>query len=90
MSPPWPKPGLPDAAYHFWGGIFVPAKTPPEVIRKLHDETAKALQVPEVRERLAKTATAPMPMSTAEFTKYFREDVASTLKLAKDVGIEPN
>ena len=82
--------GLPDAAYHFWGGIFVPAKTPPEVIRKLHDETAKALEVPEVRERLAKTATEPMPMSTAQFTKYFQDDVASTVKLAKDVGIEAN
>jgi tripartite-type tricarboxylate transporter receptor subunit TctC len=82
--------GLPDAAYHFWGGIFAPSKTPPEVIRKLHDETAKALVVPEVRERLAKTATAPMPMSTAQFTKYFRDDVASTLKLAKEVGIEAN
>ena len=82
--------GLPDAAYHFWGGIFVPAKTPPEVVRKLHNETAKALEVPEVRERLAKTATEPMPMSTAQFTKYFQDDVASTVKLAKDVGIEAN
>jgi tripartite-type tricarboxylate transporter receptor subunit TctC len=82
--------GLPDAAYHFWGGIFAPARTPAEVIRKLHDETAKALEVPEVRERLAKTATEPMPMSTAQFTKYFQDDVASTVKLAKDVGIEPN
>jgi tripartite-type tricarboxylate transporter receptor subunit TctC len=82
--------GLPDAAYHFWGGIFVPAKTPPEVITKLHNETAKALEVPEVRERLAKTATEPMPMSTAQFTKYFQDDVASTVKLAKDVGIEAN
>ena len=44
----------------------------------------------EVRERLAKTATEPMPMSTAQFTKYFQDDVASTVKLAKDVGIEPN
>ncbi len=82
--------GLPDAAYHFWGAIFVPAKTPREVIRKLHEETAKALQVPEVKERLAKTATAPMPMSTEQFTKYFQDDVASTVKLAKDVGIQPN
>ena len=82
--------GLPYAAYHFWGGIFVPAKTPPEVVRKLHHETAKALEVPEVRERLAKTATEPIPMSTAQFTKYFQDDVASTVKLAKDVGIEAN
>jgi hypothetical protein len=31
-----------------------------------------------------------MPMSTAQFTKYFQDDVASTVKLAKDVGIEAN
>ena len=29
-------------------------------------------------------------MSTEQFTKYFQDDVASTLKLAKDVGIQPN
>ena len=81
--------GLPDASYHFWGGIFAPAKTPREIIRRLHDETAKALEVPEVRERLAKTATGPMPMSTEQFTRYFQDDVASTVKLAKDVGIQP-
>jgi tripartite-type tricarboxylate transporter receptor subunit TctC len=48
------------------------------------------LEVPEVHERLAKTATEPIPMSTAQFTKYFQDDVASTVKLAKDVGIEAN
>jgi hypothetical protein len=29
-------------------------------------------------------------MSPAQFTKYFHDDVASTVKLAKDVGIQPN
>ena len=81
--------GLPDAAYHFWGAIFAPARTPRDIVNKLHDETAKALDVPEVRERLAKTATEPMPMSTEQFTKYFQDDVAATIKLAKDVGIQP-
>jgi hypothetical protein len=57
--------GLPYAAYHFSGGIFMSAKTPLKVIRKLQHETAKALEVPKVRERLAKTATEPMPMSTS-------------------------
>ena len=64
------------------------ALCPPAVIRRLHEETAKALQVPEVKERLAKTATAPMPMSTEQFTKYFHDDVASTLKLAKDAVLK--
>src|SRR5215470_11334709 len=45
--------GLKDAAYAFWNGIFVPAKTPPGIVAKLYQETEKALMVPWVRERLA-------------------------------------
>ena len=81
--------GLPDAAYHFWGGLFVSAKTPRDIVNKLHAETAKALEVSSVRERLAKMATAPMPMSPDQFAKYFQNDVASTVKLAKDAGMQP-
>jgi tripartite-type tricarboxylate transporter receptor subunit TctC len=81
--------GLPDAAYHFWGGLFVPVKTPRDIVNKLNAETAKALEVPSVRERLAKMATQPMPMSPDQFAKYFQDDVASTLKLAKEAGMQP-
>ena len=81
--------GLPDAAYHFWGGLFVPVKTPRQIVNKLNAETAKALEVPSVRERLTKMATQPMPMSPDQFAKYFQDDVASTLKLAKEAGMQP-
>jgi len=81
--------GLPDAAYHFWGGLFVPVKTPKEIVNKLHAETAKALEVPSVRERLAKMATSPMPMSPDQFAKYVQDDVTSTVKLAQEAGMQP-
>ncbi len=82
--------GLPDAAYHFWGGLFVPAKTPPDIIKRLNGETEKALAEPSVRERLAKMATQPMPMSPEQFAKYFQDDVASTVKLAQEAGMVPS
>ena len=81
--------GLPDAAYQFWGGLFVPAKTPREIVNKLHDETQKALSLPAIQERLSKLGVEPLPMSVAQFEQYFRDDVAATVKLAKDVGIVP-
>jgi tripartite-type tricarboxylate transporter receptor subunit TctC len=81
--------GLPDAAYHFWGGLFVPAKTPRAIVNKLHDETQKALNLPAVQERLAKLGVDPLPMSVEQFDKYFRDDVAATVKLAKDIGMVP-
>ena len=75
--------GLPKAAYAFWNGMFVPAKTPPEVVKKLHDETQKAIADPGVKERLAKLAIEPLPMSQPDFDKYFKADVTDTDALAK-------
>ena len=51
--------GLHDAAYVFWNGIFVPAKTPRDIVNRLHDETQKALAIPSVQERLAKVGQDP-------------------------------
>ena len=80
--------GLKDAAYHFWTGLFVPVKTPRDIISKLHDETQKAVQMPAIQERLAKLGVEPLIMTPAEFDRYFREDVASTVKLAETAGIQ--
>jgi tripartite-type tricarboxylate transporter receptor subunit TctC len=82
--------GLPNAVYHFWGGLFVPAKTPKDVINRLNAETLKALAVDSVRERLGKMATEPMNMTPEQFAKYFQDDVGSTVKLAKDAGMTPS
>ena len=57
--------GLKDAAYAFWNGLFVPAKTPREIVTKLHDETVKALAVPSVQERLAKIGQDPITIRAA-------------------------
>jgi tripartite-type tricarboxylate transporter receptor subunit TctC len=80
--------GLKDAAYAFWNGIFVPAKTPRDIVAKLHDETDKALLVPSVQERLAKVGQDPLPMTTEEFEKYFRDDVNATAKLMREAGVQ--
>jgi tripartite-type tricarboxylate transporter receptor subunit TctC len=80
--------GLKDASYAFWNGLFLPAKTPRDIVAKLHDETEKALLVPSVRERLAKVGQDPLPMTTEEFEKYFRDDVTATAKLMSEAGVK--
>jgi tripartite-type tricarboxylate transporter receptor subunit TctC len=81
--------GLKDASYGFWNGIFVPAKTPPGIVGRLHHETETALAVPSVRERLAKAGQDPLPMTTEQFEKYFREDVRNTAVLMQEAGVQP-
>jgi tripartite-type tricarboxylate transporter receptor subunit TctC len=77
-----------DAIYPFYSGLFVPAKTPRAVAEKLRQEAAKALQAPAVQARLATLGVEPMPMTLEEFDKFFREDVAAAVALAKAAKIQ--
>jgi tripartite-type tricarboxylate transporter receptor subunit TctC len=77
-----------DAVYPFYTAIFVPAKTPREIIDKLQQETAKALQVAGVQTKLAAFGVEPMPMTRDEFTKFFRQDVDANVALVKAAGIQ--
>ncbi len=81
--------GYPAAESNFWVGLSAPAKTSSDVVNKLHDATEKALQVPAVKEHLAKIGVEPELMSVAQFDKFFKDDYAATIQLAKDANIEP-
>lgn len=81
--------GYPNAQYLFWGGVAFPAHTPRAILDKMHDETQKALNMPVIQEKLANLGVQPMPMSVDQFAKFVRDDVASTVKLAKDINLVP-
>src|ERR1700720_4141109 len=81
--------GYPDAQFRFWVGLSAPAKTPRPIVDKLHDATEQALALPALREKLAKLGVTPEPMSVEAFGKFFRDDVAATVQLAKDANIQP-
>jgi tripartite-type tricarboxylate transporter receptor subunit TctC len=81
--------GFPGAESSFWVGLSAPARTPPSVVDKLHDATAKALQVPAVKDHLAKLGIVPVVMSVSDFGKFFKQDFDSTLQLAKQAHIRP-
>jgi tripartite-type tricarboxylate transporter receptor subunit TctC len=81
--------GFKDSIFLFWTGVFLPAKTPRDIVNKLHAESTKALQVPAVQERIAKTGNEPMPMSVAEFETFFKEDTTAIVKLMQQIGIKP-
>ena len=80
--------GLNNAVYAFYTGLFAPAQTPPDIVAKLHAETARALAAPEVQGRLAKLGVEPMPMTSTEFAKFFAADVAANEALGKAAGIQ--
>ncbi|MBK7659599.1 MAG: tripartite tricarboxylate transporter substrate binding protein [Betaproteobacteria bacterium] len=79
--------GLPALSLSFWYGIFVPAGTPPEVVRKLYEATAAAASRPEYKATLAREGTeVSLSRSPEEFAAFLAEDSKFWVKLAKDSG----
>lgn len=81
--------GIPNSDYNFWVGMFVPAKTPREIVQKLYQETQRALNSPDVRERLVKLGAEPMEYAPDAFDAYLRKEIADNAALVKAAGIKP-
>jgi tripartite-type tricarboxylate transporter receptor subunit TctC len=82
--------GFPDSEYNFWLGLFAPARTPREIVKRMHDETVTALAVPEVRERLLKLGAEPMTMAPEQFGAYIQDELRLNAVLAKQAGLTTN
>jgi tripartite-type tricarboxylate transporter receptor subunit TctC len=70
-----------------WWGVFAPAKTPPAVVTKLNAEIRQSLATEELRTWLATQGVEPAPSSSADFTDYFRADIARWQKVVEASGI---
>jgi tripartite-type tricarboxylate transporter receptor subunit TctC len=80
--------GIPNSDYNFWVGMFVPAKTPRDVIQRLYQETSKALHAPDVREKLTRLGAEPMDYAPDAFNTYIRNEIAANAALVKAAGIK--
>ncbi|MGQ0583295.1 MAG: Bug family tripartite tricarboxylate transporter substrate binding protein [Reyranella sp.] len=80
--------GFKDSGYNFWVGLFAPAGTPPAVIAKLNAEVKKALDSPEVKERLAALGTDSSPTTPAELDAIVAREVKENAALAKKADIK--
>jgi tripartite-type tricarboxylate transporter receptor subunit TctC len=81
--------GYANAEYPIWFGLFLPAKTPRDIVDKLHAETTKALQSPKLREKLAALGIEPMAMTPQEFDALVQKEVAINATLVKTIGLKP-
>jgi tripartite-type tricarboxylate transporter receptor subunit TctC len=79
--------GLPDYEIGFWYGFFVPAGTPPEVVRKLFDVTSQVLKMPETAKILAREGTETANSDSPEqFVRFLNEDAKLWARLVKESG----
>ncbi|HKF11221.1 MAG TPA: tripartite tricarboxylate transporter substrate binding protein [Xanthobacteraceae bacterium] len=81
---------FPNSDYAFWIGVFMPAKTPRDIVDQFHRAAIETMQLPNVKERLATLGMDPMPLTPAEFDAQVRAEIASTGLLAKAAGVGAN
>jgi len=79
--------GFNDADYPIWYGLFLPARTPADIVNRLNRETLNVLQAPKMRERLAALGVDPMAMSPTEFEARVEGEIALNAVLAQKAGL---
>ncbi|MCC6535581.1 MAG: tripartite tricarboxylate transporter substrate binding protein [Burkholderiales bacterium] len=71
-----------------WWGILTPARTPSEVIDKLHADVVGVLQVPEPRSRITTLGGEPVGNTPKQFSELLRAEIAKWARVIKDANIK--
>ena len=70
-----------------WGGVMVPAGTPPEIVKRLNVEINRILKMPDVAEKLQNLGAIIVGSTPEEFNKYVKDEIAKWGKVARDNNI---
>lgn len=80
--------GLTGFEVNNWYGIFVPAGTPSDVVKRLNTELVKILAMPDVRKRLLDAGIIATSSSPEAFAAYIRAEMKKWAKVIKDANIK--
>ncbi|MEO6408454.1 MAG: tripartite tricarboxylate transporter substrate binding protein [Burkholderiaceae bacterium] len=78
--------GYPNFEANTWFAVFAPARTPPEVLERLHAEIDKALATRPVQERFEALSLQAQRMDRASLRRYLETEVVKWGKLVKEIG----
>ena len=72
-----------------WFALMAPAKTPPGIVKRLHDAAVKGIAKPEVKEKFAGIGIDVAPMNPEELGKFIQSEIALWARMVKLAGIQP-
>jgi tripartite-type tricarboxylate transporter receptor subunit TctC len=78
--------GYPGFDTSSWQGVFAPARTPPALVRKLNQDMARVLALPDVRARFAELGMEPVGNTPQELTRIIQSDLRRWAKVIEDSG----
>lgn len=78
--------GIPDMNFGSWAALLAPAGTPQPIVDRLHKETVKILQQPDVQQQLASIDYGIIGSTPAELGETIRQDVERWKAIVKESG----
>lgn len=71
-----------------WYGLFAPAGTSPEIVRRIRSEVVKAINDPGLKEQFVALSAEPIGSTSAEFTTVLGRDLAKWAKVARQANVK--
>jgi tripartite-type tricarboxylate transporter receptor subunit TctC len=82
--------GIADFDIALWSGFLAPAATPPSIVRKLRQEVARILELPDIAERLGALAMRPVANTPEEFRRLIAAEIEQWSAVARRANIPLN
>lgn len=79
--------GLPGFELGSWYGIFGPAGTSPEIVRRIRSEVVKAINDPSMKEQFTALSAEPVGSTPEQFTAVLQQDLAKWAKVARQANV---
>jgi len=81
--------GLKNAESLIWFGIFMPSKTPRDIVDKFHAAGVKVLTEPAMQDSLKKLGVEAMPLTPKEMDDFVVREIAANAEVIEAAGIKP-
>jgi len=78
--------GLPGFEVGSWQGVFAPAGTPPEIVKRLNTEIVKIINSPDVKEKLISLGAEPVGDSPEHFAVLVKAEISKWADVVKKSG----
>jgi tripartite-type tricarboxylate transporter receptor subunit TctC len=89
QAPSIAEAGVPGFDVSSWYGLFLPAQTPAEIVRKVQVDAAAAVDEPSVQRRFRDIATLPASSTPAELSGLLKGQLDKWGPIIKELGIKP-